>query len=125
MKTLGQKISTLPPSRQKKIARRTALLIEEEMTMRELRKARKITQTEMARTLGIKQEQVSRIEKRTDLHLSTLRRSVEALGGELALLVKFPDSVPVRLKGIADLQPNATPVAPTRTRTKRPSSSLS
>jgi transcriptional regulator with XRE-family HTH domain len=73
------------------------------MTMRELRKARNITQVALARALGVKQEQVSRIEKRTDLHLSTLRRSIEAMGGELILTAKFPDGAPVQLTGFREL----------------------
>jgi DNA-binding XRE family transcriptional regulator len=103
MKTLKEKLATLPANRRKKIARRTNLLIAEEMTMRELRKARNITQVQMAKALGVKQEQVSRIEKRTDLHLSTLKRSIEAMGGELILTAKFPDGAPVRLTGFAQL----------------------
>lgn len=102
MRTLKQKLEALPPSRRKKISRRTERLIAEEMTMRELRKAHNMTQLEMAKVLGVKQEQVSRIEKRTDLHLSTLRRSIEAMGGELILTAKFPDGVPVRLTGFAE-----------------------
>jgi DNA-binding XRE family transcriptional regulator len=104
MKTLRQKLEILPAGRQKKIARRTEQLIAEEMTMRDLRKARNMTQIEMAKALGVKQEQVSRIEKRTDLHLSTLKRSVEAMGGELILTAKFPDRAPVRLTGFAELE---------------------
>ena len=103
MKTLKEKLASLPPSRRRKIARRTRELIAEEMSMRELRKARNITQVAMARALGVKQEQISRIEKRTDLHLSTLRRSIEAMGGELILTAKFPDGAPVRLTGFREL----------------------
>jgi DNA-binding XRE family transcriptional regulator len=103
VKTLKEKLASLPPSRRRKIARRTRELIAEEMTMRELRKARNMTQVAMARALGVKQEQVSRIEKRTDLHLSTLRRSIEAMGGELILTAKFPDGAPVRLTGFREL----------------------
>jgi DNA-binding XRE family transcriptional regulator len=103
MKTLKDKLQTLPASRRRKIARRTNLLIAEEMTMRDLRKARNITQVEVAKALGVKQEQVSRIEKRTDLHLSTLKRTIEAMGGELILTAKFPDGAPVRLTGFAEL----------------------
>jgi DNA-binding XRE family transcriptional regulator len=103
MKTLKDKLQALPANRRRKIARRTNLLIAEEMTMRDLRKARNITQVEMAKALGVKQEQVSRIEKRTDLHLSTLKRSIEAMGGELILTAKFPDGAPVRLTGFAEL----------------------
>jgi DNA-binding XRE family transcriptional regulator len=104
MKTLQEKLGTLPASRRKKIAKRTNLLIAEEMTMRELRKARQITQVEMAKTLGVKQEQVSRIEKRTDLHISTLRRSIESMGGELFLVAKFPDHKPINLKGFVEME---------------------
>lgn len=103
MKTLKQKVAALPRRRQKKIARRTAALIAEAMTMRELREARQMTQVEMAKALGVKQEQISRIEKRTDLHLSTLKRSIEAMGGELILTAKFPDGTPVRITGFREL----------------------
>ena len=103
MKTLHEKLNALPASRRKKIKARSAELIAEEMSMRELRKARKITQEQMAKTLGVKQEQISRIEKRTDLHISTLRRSIEAMGGELTLMAKFPDGAPVKVTGFAEL----------------------
>ena len=104
MKTLQEKLNALPAARRNQIQSRAAKLIEEEMTIRELRKARKMTQAAMAKTLGVKQEQVSRIEKRTDLHLSTLRRSVEAMGGELTLVAKFPDRAPVAITGFSDLE---------------------
>jgi DNA-binding XRE family transcriptional regulator len=103
MKTLQEKLRALPASRRKKIAKRAAQLVAEEMTMRELRLARQITQVELAKTLGVKQEQISRIEKRTDLHISTLRRSIEAMGGELSLVAKFPDRAPINLTGFAEL----------------------
>ncbi len=73
--------------------------------MRELRKARRLTQTEMAKALGVKQEQISRIEQRTDLHISTLRRSVEAMGGRLSLVAEFPDGAPVVVSGFAVMKP--------------------
>lgn len=103
MKTLQEKLKTLPAGRRQKIAKRTSILIAEEMTMRELRKARLITQEQLAKTLGVKQEQISRIEKRTDMHLSTLKRTVEAMGGQLILTAQFPDGAPVRLTGLAEL----------------------
>lgn len=96
-------MAALPPARRKRIEKRAAQLIAEELTLRELRKARKITQTQLARKLGVKQEQISRIEKRTDLHISTLRRSVEALGGSLSLIAEFPDGAPIKLSGLSDL----------------------
>ncbi|MDE0459532.1 MAG: helix-turn-helix transcriptional regulator, partial [Chromatiales bacterium] len=79
-----------------------AEFIAEEMTLRELRKARKFTQASVARELGISQDAISRLEQRSDLLLSTLRRTVEAMGGSLSLVARFPDRPPVELAGIAD-----------------------
>jgi len=59
-------------------------LVAEEMTLQELRQARKLTQVRMAKALGISQDGISRLEKRGDLLLSTLRMSVEAMGGNLS-----------------------------------------
>ncbi len=103
MKTLREKLDFLPAGRRKAIKQRAAVLIGEEMTMRELRKARKMTQAELAKTLGVNQEQVSRLERRSDLHLSTLRRSIEAMGGTLLLIAEFPGTGPVTLKGVINL----------------------
>jgi hypothetical protein len=55
----------------------------------------------MAKTLGITQDGVSRLEKRSDLLLSTLRKTVEAMGGKLSLVAEFPDRPPVVLSSIA------------------------
>ena len=92
----------LDPARRRKIEDRTAELIAEEMTLRELRKARQLTQVSVARELGISQDGVSRLEQRSDLLLSTLRRTVEAMGGSLSLIARFPDRPPVELSGIAE-----------------------
>jgi hypothetical protein len=55
-----------------------------------------------ATTLGITQDSVSRLEKRSDLLLSTLRKTVEAMGGNLSLIAEFPDRAPVVLTGFAE-----------------------
>jgi hypothetical protein len=68
--------------------------------MRELHKARQITQVQMSKALGMKQEYVSRSEKRADMYLSTLQRTVRAMGGELNLTAQFPDGSRVRLIGL-------------------------
>lgn len=101
-KTLEEVLNQLPPERRKKIDERTDELIAEIMSLQELRKVREQTQEHIAETLGITQENVSRIEKRRDLLVSTLRRQVEALGGRLSLIAKFPDRPSVELTGIAD-----------------------
>ena len=98
---LDDMIVDLDHERRRRIEDRAAELIAEEMTLRELRKARKLTQVRLARELGISQDGVSRIEQRTDLLLSTLRRTVEAMGGSLSLIATFPDRPPVELAGIA------------------------
>jgi transcriptional regulator with XRE-family HTH domain len=72
------------------------------MTLRELRRARKLTQVRLAKALGITQDSVSRLEKRSDLLLSTLRKTVRAMGGKLSLVADFPDRPPVVLSGIAE-----------------------
>jgi transcriptional regulator with XRE-family HTH domain len=107
---VDDKIQKLRPAQRKKIEARAAELIAEEMTLRELRHARKLTQVRMAKKLGITQDSVSRLEKRSDLLLSTLRKTVEAMGGNLSLVVEFPDREPVVLYGIAedDLRPKHT-----------------
>jgi len=92
-------------ARRKKIEARAAGLIAEEMTLQELRQARKLTQVRMAKVLGITQDGVSRLEKRSDLLLSTLRKSVETMAGSLSLVAEFPDRDPVVLSGIAEVEP--------------------
>ena len=99
---VNDKIKKLSASRRKKVEARAAELIAEEMTLQELRRARKLTQVRMAKELGITQDSVSRLEKRTDLLLSTLRKTVKAMGGNLSLVAEFPDRPPVVLSGIAE-----------------------
>ena len=97
-------IATLSPAQRKKVETRAAQLIAEEMTLRELRHARKLTQARMAKALGITQDSVSRLEKRRDLLLSTLRKTVGAMGGSLSLDAEFPDRPPVVLSGLAEIR---------------------
>ena len=99
---VNDKIKKLSPAQRKKVEARAAALIAEEMTLRELRKARKLTQVRMAKALGVTQDSVSRLEKRSDLLLSTLRKTVQAMGGNLSLVAEFPDRAPVVLSGITD-----------------------
>ena len=100
--SLDDMMADLGPARRRKIEHRAAELIAEEMTLRELRRARQLTQVSVARQLGISQDGVSRLEQRSDLLLSTLRRTVEAMGGRLSLVARFPDRPPVELSGIAE-----------------------
>ena len=94
---LNQMMERVTSERRDKIEARASELIAEEMTLRDMRKARALTQVQLAEKLGIKQESVSNLEKRSDLLLSTLRSHVEAMGGELTLIARFPDRPPVKL----------------------------
>lgn len=62
------------------------------LELNELRRARKLTQEELAERLGIRQANVSKMERRVDMHVSTLRDVVEAMGGELHIIAHFPDA---------------------------------
>ena len=86
-RTLNQVFATLPVRRRAKIERRASELA----TLRDLRQAVERTQEELATSLGVGQDTISRIERRSDMLLSTLRRYVEAMGGKLELVAEFPD----------------------------------
>jgi len=88
-------IRKLSPSERKKVEDRATEIIAEEMSLRDLRKARKLTQARVAKRLGITQDSVSRLEKRSDLLLSTLRKTVKAMGGDVRIIAEFPDRAPV------------------------------
>jgi transcriptional regulator with XRE-family HTH domain len=96
-------LATLPPARQWKIKKRAAELIAEEFTLRDLRRAKQITQEEVARRLSGRQVYVSRLERRADMKLSTLREYVRALGGDLQLMVTFPGDASVKLRDIGKM----------------------
>jgi transcriptional regulator with XRE-family HTH domain len=93
-------MASLPKARRKTIeARGQELLaaVERRMTLAELRKGRKLSQAKLADALGIGQMQISRLEKRKDPRLSTMQRSVAAMGGYLTMIATFPGQEPVIL----------------------------
>lgn len=100
----------LPADRRRKIEARAEALIAEEMTLRDLRKARDLTQERLAELLDIGQDSVSRLEQRSDLLLSTLRGYVMAMGGSLELVARFPDRPPVVVSGLTERTPRKTPI---------------
>ena len=74
-----------------------AHLLREEMDLAELRKARRLSQEELAQVLSIGQASVAKMEKRADMYVGTLRRFVEAMGGNLDIVARFPDhSIPIK-----------------------------
>ena len=91
----------MPKARRRAVEKRADELIAEELSLRDLRKALQLTQTDVAASLGKGQDEVSRIEQREDLLLSTLQGYVRSLGGELELVCTFKNRNPVRIKGNA------------------------
>jgi DNA-binding XRE family transcriptional regulator len=102
-RTVSQKIASLPAGRRRRVKKRAAALIREEMSLADLRKALGQTQAGLARSLGVRQDTVSRYERQTDVLLSTLRHYIDAMGGELTLVAEFPNRPPVRISQIAEL----------------------
>ena len=86
-------IAGFSPARQKRIKARADELIASEMALSDIRRARFLTQEQVAKKLGGKQVYVSRLESRNDVKISTLRQFVKAMGGDLQLLVTFPEGV--------------------------------
>lgn len=106
-KKLKEVMDVLPEHRRDKIERRGEEILNEYHTLEELRKAQALTQKELASKLNINQENISRIEKRSDMMLSTLRNHVRAMGGELSITVQFPNHAPVTLSGIGQEKPGS------------------
>ena len=69
-----------------------------------MRKKQKLTQADIAQLLGIKQENVSRLERRNNVHLSTLKDYIHALGGKLHLIVEFPNQKPIEIKDVESIE---------------------
>ena len=95
--SLEEILQAMPEERRRRIEQRAAELIAEEFRLRDLRRLRRLTQTRLSKKLKIGQEGVSRIERRKDMNVSTLRKYVEGVGGELWIEVRFPDQPPVVL----------------------------
>lgn len=95
-------IRGLPEDEQIAIKARAAELIGEELTLRDLRKARAVTQVKLAGKLGMQQDAISRLESQSDMLLSTLRKVVNGMGGDIAIIATFPDRAPVSLAGIGE-----------------------
>lgn len=113
-RNLDDIVKALPRERQAKISAQADQLMQEYETLQELRKALNVTQEQMARELGIKQENISRLEQRSDMLLSTLARAIAVLGGKLDLTVRFRDRPAISLSKLVDA--TALPARPTAAR---------
>jgi len=83
--------ATLPPEMIEGARRKTEAMLAV-IELNELRKARRLTQEQLAERLGIRQSNVSKLERRADFLVSTLRDVVEAMGGELHVTARFSDA---------------------------------
>jgi transcriptional regulator with XRE-family HTH domain len=103
MRTHEEIMAGLPKARRAKIEARSAELHREVEGLKALRLLAKRSQEQIARGLGIKQPSVLKIERQTDLYLSTLRRFVEAAGGTLELRIELPGAGVIHLTGMGEL----------------------
>lgn len=103
-RSLNDKLNSLSTERINKIEERATQLIAEEMTLRDLRLALEKTQVDLGEILHMKQEGISRLEKRSDMLISTLSKYISAMGGSLKLMAEFPDRAPVEIHGIAEIR---------------------
>jgi transcriptional regulator with XRE-family HTH domain len=102
-RTLNVVIASLPKARRDSIDARYRALKTEVESLQALRKAAGKAQVNIASTLKISQPSVSKIEKQTDMYLSTLRSYIAAVGGDLDLVVRFPKQPPIHLNGLGEI----------------------
>jgi hypothetical protein len=90
-------IAKLPEARRKGIMDAAETMYVEEMTLAELRQVRVGSQVKLARRLGIEQAALSRLERRSDMHISRLKKLIAGMGGTMTIVAKFPDHAPIRV----------------------------
>ena len=95
-------VTAMPPAKRARVDR-IAIEMREEMDLAQLRVARQLSQAALGAILRVEQPAVAKMEKRTDMYVSTLRRFIEAMGGELEITARFPDHN-VLIKNFADLE---------------------
>ena len=108
-RTLKSVLADLEPARRKRVVARAGAIARKYHALRELRKARAKTQVEVAATLDVTQPYVAKLEQRSDLMLSVLRKYVRSVGGELELVVTFPDSGRILLSGLGEVNEKEPP----------------
>ena len=103
--------SKMKPEAQERVKARSGKLLQA-MALADVRRAQASTQQQLATTLGVNQAWISRVERQTDMYLSTLRAYIEALGGELEVSARF-DNCFVRLDQFAEIEGQAVEPIPT------------
>ncbi len=102
-RTLQDILDALPDDERADIDRRFGELVNEVESLKELRRLSAMSQAKIAETLKISQPAVSKIEKQTDMYISTLRGYVEAIGGELDVIIRLPNRDPVKVRSLEDV----------------------
>jgi transcriptional regulator with XRE-family HTH domain len=93
---------TMSPAAQRRVDERVRATLES-MPLAEIRRAIGLTQAELAGSLDVAQGSVSKLENAADMYLTTLRKYVEALGGELNLTARFPSGREIRIEHIGEV----------------------
>jgi len=96
----GLRARMSPEARERAATRAKAML--EEMPLHELRRARGLSQETLAAKLKVRQASISKLERRADMYISTLRSHIEAMGGKLEIVARFPDGE-VRISNFEDV----------------------
>lgn len=99
----------MSPEAQKRAEQRTEMMLVE-MPLHELRQARGLSQKMLAEVLQVQQPSIAKLEKRTDMYISTLRSHIEAMGGQLEIVARFPDGA-VKINNFAELGAQSTSAA--------------
>jgi hypothetical protein len=100
-------VASMPPERRAHVEQLTEEM-RREMDLAQLRTARQLSQAALGEILHVEQPAVAKLEKRTDMYVSTLRRFIEAMGGELEITARFPDHA-VRIRNFSDLGKTGRP----------------
>lgn len=119
-RTVDQVIAELPPERRGRVDARYRELRRQVEGLRELRQIAGKAQADVATALSIKQPSVSKIEKQADMYLSTLRSYVEAIGGELDLVVRLPPRLEIHLQNLGDFVAEDVLVSQSQKPARRP-----
>ena len=114
-KKLDEVMAVLPKTRQRRIEARAMELA----TLKDLRQAAQQTQEQLAATLGVGQDAISRLERRSDMLLSTLRHYVESMGGKLELVAQFPNRPPMVIEHLGRSAGGLHEAEPTRSRARK------
>ena len=92
--------AAMSPAAQARAAQRARMMLAE-LPFQQLRRAKELSQAKLAAALHVNQAAISKLERRTDMYINTLRSYIKAMGGDLEIVAKFPDGE-VRISNFSD-----------------------